>query len=114
LFIVSGNLNPSVSMEAAEKAITSELQKIREGFVFDYELQKVKNKFESSTILNELDVLSKSRALSYYANLGDSNLVNTRLQNYSDVSLIDIKRVSDTLFAETNDTTLYYMSKNNQ
>lgn len=114
LFIISGNLNPSVSMEAAEKAILSELQKIREGFVFDYELQKVKNKFESSTILNELDVLSKSRALSYYANLGDTNLVNTRLENYSDVSLIDIKRVSDTLFAETNDTTLYYMSKNNQ
>ena len=114
LFIISGNLNPSVSMETAEKAIIYELQKIREGFVFDYELQKVKNKFESSTIFNEIDVLSKARALSYYANLGDTNLANTRLQHYSEVSIVDVKRVSDTLFAETNDSTIYYLSNNKQ
>lgn len=111
LFIITGNLNPSVSMEEAEKAIYSEINKIKEGFVFDYELQKVKNKFESSSILGEIDVLSKAKALAYYANLGDVNLVNTRLEKYRDVSLIDVKRVSDTLFAETNDSTLYYIAK---
>lgn len=112
LFIVTGNLNPSVSMDDAEKAINVELQKIKEGFVFDYELQKVKNKFESSAILGEIDVLSKARALAYYANLGDVNLANTRLQKYEEVSLVDVKRVSDKLFDETNESTLYYLSKN--
>lgn len=111
LFIITGNLNPSVSMEEAEKAIYSEINKIKEGFVFDYELQKVKNKFESSTILGEIDVLSKAKALAYYANLGNPNLVNTRLQQYRDISLVDVKRVSDTLFAESNDSTLYYMAQ---
>ena len=81
LFIITGNLNPSVSMETAEKAIHVELQKIKEGFVFDYELQKVKNKFESTTILDEIDVLSKAKALAYYANMGDVNLINNRLEN---------------------------------
>ncbi len=113
LFVITGNLNPSASMEEAEKAIYSEINKIKEGFVFDYELQKVKNKFESSTILGEIDVLSKAKALAYYANLGDIKLVNNRLEKYREVSLIDVKRVSDTLFDETNDSTLYYLSKSN-
>lgn len=111
LFIISGNLNPDVSMETAEKAIYAEIQKIKEGFVFDYELQKVQNKFESTTIISELDVLTKARTLAYYANLGDVTLANTRLKKYTDVSLIDVKRVSDTLFDEANDSTLYYMAK---
>ena len=111
LFIITGNLNPSVSMETAEKAIHVELQKIKEGFVFDYELQKVKNKFESTTILDEIDVLSKAKALAYYANMGDVNLINNRLKKYADVSLIDVKRVSDKLFDEKNDSTVYYMAK---
>ena len=111
LFIITGNLNPSVSMETAEKAIHVELQKIKEGFVFDYELQKVKNKFESTTILDEIDVLSKAKALAYYANMGDVNLINNRLEKYAEVSLIDVKRVSDKLFDEKNDSTVYYMAK---
>ena len=111
LFIITGNLNPSVSIETAEKAIYSEIQKIKEGFVFDYELQKVKNKFESSTILDEIDVLSKAKTLAYYANLGDVNLANNRLKNYAEVSLIDVKRVSDKLFDEKNDSTVYYLAK---
>ena len=85
LFIINGNLNPGITMDDAEKAIITELDKIREGFVFDYELQKVKNKYESTTILGEIDVLSKARALAYYANLGDVNLVNSRWKNYGDV-----------------------------
>ncbi len=112
LFIINGNLNPGITMDDAEKAIITELDKIREGFVFDYELQKVKNKYESTTILGEIDVLSKARALAYYANLGDVNLVNSRLKNYGDVSLIDVKRVSDKLFDEKNDSTVYYLAKN--
>lgn len=112
LFIINGNLNPGITMDDAEKAIITELNKIREGFVFDYELQKVKNKYESTTIFGEIDVLSKARALAYYANLGDVNLVNSRLKNYGDVSLIDVKRVSDKLFDEKNDSTMYYLAKN--
>lgn len=112
LFIINGNLNPGITMDDAEKAIITELDKIREGFVFDYELQKVKNKYESTTILGEIDVLSKARALAYYANLGDVNLVNSRLKNYGDVSLVDVKRVSDKLFDEKNDSTMYYLAKN--
>lgn len=111
LFIITGNLNPSVPMETAEKAISVELQKIKEGFVFDYELQKVKNKFESTTILDEIDVLSKAKSLAYYANMGDVNLINKRLGKYAEVSLIDVKRVSDKLFDEKNDSTVYYMAK---
>ncbi|MCQ2960492.1 MAG: insulinase family protein [Bacteroidales bacterium] len=111
LFIITGNLNPGVSMEDAEKSIYTEINKIKEGFVFDYELQKVKNKYESSAVLGEIDVLSKARALAYYANLGDVNLVNTRISKYNDVSLVDVKRVTDKLFDETNDSTLYYLAK---
>lgn len=111
-FVIKGNLNPSISIEEAENAINNELQKIIEGDVIEYELQKVKNRYESITVFGEYNVLAKARLLAYYANLGDVNLANTRLQYYENVTLDDIQRVAKKIFKPTNESTIYYMSKN--
>lgn len=111
-FMISGKINPNISIDEAEKAVKCELQKIIDGTVSEYELQKVKNRYESAAVFGELDILSKARAIAYYANLGDVNLVNTRLKEYDKVTLADIQRVASSMFADTNCSTVYYLSNN--
>ena len=110
LFVISGNVMPSFSLEKAEAAIQSELQKITEGFVFDYELQKVKNKIESTIIFSESSILNKAMNLAKFSHLGNCNLINTEIDAYTAVTPNDINRVANAIFKEENDSTLYYKS----
>jgi len=111
LFVISGNVMPSFSLEKAEKAIHTELQNISEGFVFEYELQKVKNKIESTIIFSESSILNKAMNLAKFAHLGNPNLINTEIDTYTNVTSTDIKRVANELFNPNNDSTLFYKSR---
>ncbi len=109
LFIINGKLVEGVSIQEAEDAIDNELEKIKNEIVDDYELQKVKNKYESTLIYSEINILNKAMNLSYYENLGDANLINTELNNYINVTSQDIKRVANKIFTKENQAVLYYM-----
>src|SRR5690606_16685578 len=54
LFIIEGKPLPDVSIETAEAAIWDELEKMKSEFVLDYELEKVKNKVESTMVFSEM------------------------------------------------------------
>ena len=47
-------------------------------------MEKVKNKFESSTILCNTSILNKAINLSFYELLGDPDLINMRLRLQKD------------------------------
>lgn len=110
LFVISGNIMPGIRMEQAEQAIYSELEKLTNGFLFDYELQKVTNKIESTIIFSETNVLNKAMNLAKFAHLGDVSYIQKEIENYTKVSSKDIQRVASQLFKESNDSTLYYYS----
>lgn len=110
LFVISGNIMPSVTMETAEQAVCEELKKLTQGFVFEYELEKVTNKIESTIIFSETNVLNKAMNLAKFAHLGDISLINKEIENYTNVTSNDIQRVANQLFTESNDSTLYYYS----
>src|SRR5690606_27404288 len=59
LFIVEGKPLPGVSIEFAEEALWIELEKMRSEYVLDYELEKVKNKTESTMVFSEMSILNK-------------------------------------------------------
>ena len=52
----------------------------------DYELEKVKNRFESSVVLSNTSILNKAMNLSMYELLGDPDLVNREVESYRAVS----------------------------
>jgi len=110
LFVVSGNLMDGVLVEDAEKAIVEEINKVKEGFVFEYELQKVKNKVESTIQFSETNILNKAMSMAKSALLGDVELVNQEVSSYNDVQIMDIKRIANNVFVEDNCSTLYYMT----
>ena len=111
LFIITGKLMKSVKMEDAEKEINSELNKIVEGKIDDYEIEKVKNKFESVFEFGQLSATNKAMDLAYNELLGDANRINLEVKNYRSVTKKEIKEVATKLFNVNNSSTLYYLSK---
>ncbi len=111
LFVISGNIMPGISMEVAEQKIEFELQQIIEGTISEYELQKIKNKIESTIIFSETNVLNKAMNLAKFMHLGDISLIQKEIKKYSNVSIEEIQNVAKQLFNKNNDSTLYYYAR---
>lgn len=111
LFVISGNLSDGVNFDEAENAIIIELEKIKAASLSDAELQKVKNKQESSREFSETSVLTKAMNLAFAELNGDANLINIEANKYNDVTLKDIERVANQILTSTNCSTLIYAKK---
>ncbi len=111
LFMVNGKLMHGVDMSEAEAAINEELNQIIEGNINDYEIEKVKNKFESVYQFGQLSGLNKAMNLAYYELLSDAELINHEIEKYRSVSKNEITQTASTLFRNENSSTLYYLAK---
>jgi len=114
LFIIAAKLMQGIKMQEAEKAIYEEISQIIHGPIDEYEIEKVKNKFESTHQFGQLSVLNKAMDLAYQELLGDAGKINAEVENYRNVSVQDIRIVADKMFKSENSSTLYYYSKNNR
>jgi zinc protease len=111
LFVISGNLSDGVSFEVAEAGIIKELENIKANSLSETELQKVKNKQESSREFSETSVLTKAMSLAFAELNGDANLINTEADNYNQVTVKDIERIANEILISTNCSTLIYAKK---
>ncbi|MDA3952696.1 MAG: pitrilysin family protein [Bacteroidales bacterium] len=111
LFIVTGKLMKNIKMDEAEEAINTELNEIINGNITDYEIEKVKNKFESVYQFGQISALNKVMDLAYHELLGDANRINYEIEKYRSVSKEEIKLVASEMFRRDNSSTLYYLSK---
>lgn len=68
--------------EMAEQGVTQE------------QLDKVINRLEQSSHYKTLNVASRASELSFYASLGDADLINTELDKYKAVTVEDVNRVA--------------------
>ena len=113
LFVISGKTPDHVKMEDAENGIFEELEKIKKELVDENELQKCKNKVESSVTFSETDVLTKATNLAISELLGDASLINQEIEKYAVVTREDIRTQANLILDENNCSTLYYLAKNN-
>jgi zinc protease len=112
LLAIDGKLIKGVTMEAAEKAIEEELQKMKDELVSEAELEKVKNKTESLMAFEDVPLMSRASSLANYELLGDADLMNKELDHYHAVTAQDIQEESKNIFTADNCSTLYYYSEN--
>jgi predicted Zn-dependent peptidase len=112
LVVVEGKLVKGVSMHAAEKAVETELEKIKNEPVSDNELQKVKNKTESMIAFEDMSVMSRANSLAYYEVLGDANWMNDELEKYAAVTTAEIQQQAQQIFRKENSNTIHYLSAN--
>ncbi len=111
MFVIEARPSQGISLEDAEKAIWAELEALKNDLIPDDELTKVKNKYESTTVFSEMNLLDKAMNLAFYELMGDANLINTEIQKYASVSAQDIKNMANQLFTNTKATTLNYLAK---
>ena len=111
LFVISGKVNDNVSIEDAEAGIDAEIAKMQNELVDDTELQKCKNKVESTVTYSETDVLNKATNLAISELLGDANLINLEIENYQKVTAKQVQEQAIKLLQKTNCSTLFYLKK---
>jgi predicted Zn-dependent peptidase len=114
LFVVEGKPLPHVSMDEAEEALWTELQHLKTEPVADDELQKVKNKIESTILFAELSILDKAMNLAYYEAIHQAEDYNHEAEKYLSVTAHDILVVANKLFRKENSSTLSYHAKGGQ
>jgi predicted Zn-dependent peptidase len=113
LFVISGDLIKGVNMDVAEAAINEELTKIKTELISEYELNKVRNKIESTIIFSKISVLNKAMKLAYYELLGNAENINNETQEYLNVTTDKINKLANNIFKPTNSSTLYYNAEQN-
>ncbi len=111
LLIIEGKPSDGVSLETAEKAIWEELEQLKSELLPADELQKIKNKMESTLAFSELNVLNKAINLAFFEIIGDADLINREAALYQQVTAEDIREVARRLLTPENCSELYYKAR---
>lgn len=110
LFLVTGHVMEGVSLEDAEAALWQELELMKREPVGDYELEKVKNKFEANNVFGEINVLNKAMNLAYFEMLGAAAMINSEVAEHNSVTVAEIMETSRRVFRPENSSTLLYIA----
>ena len=111
LFIIKGRLLPTTSESEAEEALLRELADLERANISDYELEKVKNKFEANMLMGEINVMNKAMNLGFYAMTGDISLINREAEIYRSISREEVADFARRTFRPENSSTLIYRAK---
>ena len=111
LFIIKGRLMPDTTEQEAEEALWGELRDIIEGNISEYEMEKVKNKFEANMLMGEINIMNKALNLSFYKMLGDITLINREAEIYRSLTRDEVMDFARRCFTENNSSTLIYRAK---
>lgn len=110
-FTFTGQLLPDTSEQQAEQAIWAEIEDLKRDKISNYELEKVKNKFEANTLFGEINVMNKAMNLGYYEMIGDLSLINREVEIYRSLTEDDIHDFATKVFTAENSSTLIYRAK---
>lgn len=111
LFIIKGRLMPHTSEHEAELALWHELELMKHGEISDYELEKVKNKFEANMLMGEINVMNKAMNLGFYAMTGRLELINEEADIYRSITREEVSEFAHKIFTKSNSSTLIYRAK---
>lgn len=108
LLHVTGKPVEGVSLEQAEEAIWKELEKMKTVPVSEQELEKVKNRYESEQIFNNINYLNVATNLAFFELMGKAEDINEEVGKYRAVTAEQIQATSARCFVPENCSILYY------
>lgn len=111
LFVLEGKPSKGISLKEAEEAIWEQLTILKDQLVDHEELQKVKNKIESTMLFSELSILDKAMNLAFYEAISTADDYNLEAEKYLAITPEQIKEVANLIFRKENSSTLFYQSK---
>ena len=108
LFHISGKPAAGVSLEQAEAAVRKELEQLQQQPVEAAELEKVKNKFESTQIFGNINYLNVATNLAWYELAGQAEDINRAVERYRAVTSGQLQAVARQAFRQENCSVLHY------
>ena len=111
MFYIVGKPAPGVSLEEAESAVWQELEAMKTEAVDEDELEKVKNRYESEQIFNNLNYLNVATNLAYFELISRAEDINHEVEKYRAITADRIKEVAQRTFVRENCSALYYKAK---
>lgn len=108
LLHITGKPASGVSLEEAEQAVWQELDKLKTVPVSEQELEKVKNRYESEQIFNNINYLNVATNLAFFELLGRAEDINLEVGKYRSVTVEQIQETARRAFVPENCNVLYY------
>lgn len=112
MFVMTGQVAAGVDVADAEAALWDELHRLQNERVEEYELEKVRNKFEAGVLFGELNVMNKAMNLGYYSMLGLPSLINGEVAIYRSITAEEIMEGCRRIFTPERSSTLIYRAAN--
>ena len=100
-----------MALEQAEAAVWEELDRLQQELVSEQELEKVKNKFESTQIFGNINYLNVATNLAWFELLGRAESMEREVERYRSVTAGQLRAVAQSAFRRENGVILYYKSK---
>lgn len=110
LLQISGKPAAGVSLEQVEAAVRKELEELQRSPVDGQELEKVKNKFESTQIFGNINYLNVATNLAWFELTGKAEDIDLEVERYRSVTTEQLHTVAQRTFCESNAVVLYYKS----
>jgi zinc protease len=110
LLVIAGKLNSGNTLEDGESEIDNIIDHLRTNGIKESEMEKVKNKAESSLLFNEVEVLNKAMSLAFSKFLGDASLANKEIDKVRAVSATQVQEMAEEILVDENSSVLYYKS----
>jgi predicted Zn-dependent peptidase len=108
LFYLTGKLSDGISFEKADECLQREVDLLKTEMAEEYELEKVKNKYESGQLFGEINLLNKAFNMAYFELLGDAEKMNEEISRYREITPEQIRKKAQEIFRKENSSTLYY------
>jgi len=110
LVVISGKLLRGTDIFKADDAVNEVIDELKDSDISDYELEKVKNRYESSNVLSNTSILNKAMNLAVCELLGDPGLINREVADFRAVSGEMVRETATRFLTRANSSTLYYLS----
>ena len=110
LFHISGKPSAGVSLEEAEAAVREELKILQNEAIAAQELEKVKNKFESTQIFGNINYLNVATKLAWFELNGAAEDMEKEVERYRAVTAGQLQTVAQTAFDKANGVVLKIVS----
>ena len=107
-FHINGRPAPGISLEEAEAAVWQEQEAMKTEKTDLYELEKVKNHYESEQIFGNINYLNVATNLAFFELISKAEDINDEVAKYRAVGIEDIQRVASETFVRENCSVLYY------
>lgn len=105
--------NMGNDLKDLEEAMIAEIEKTKANLIDEKEFQKLQNQYENDIVSSNTRIASRANNLArYYTYFGNTEMINSELDNYLDVTREDIKNVANKYFTKDNRVVLYYLPEN--